>query len=528
MRLTLRTKILGAFALIVLVSLGTAVGTGSRLTRSRYDDFADMRDLARARALSAALGEWTVIATETPQDKRLPLPIIGVMPGTPDSIDRFPERSEHRQPEPHVPESLRPPRQTNMMDGMMDGMQRMMAPGYGFDYLDRLVITDTLGNVLADSAGYGAKTLNPAQNDGMPIRLENRNVGYLYLGSMIPGISTRSRDNSFFRVAGYATWVVTAVIFLFAMLLGILLTAHIVGPVKTLNSAAKAVENGNFQYRVPEERRDELGDLSRGFNSMAGALESADLQRRRLIADSAHELRTPVSLIRARIEMMEEGIYPMDRDGLAALSAEAGRLNSLVEELRTLANLESPASTLKKQELNIAELLGSVFEAAKPALDQRGINVSLNLSDGNQLIIGDTEKLYQVLVNLLTNAQRYAEGRIVLSGSRVYPTSGAAINTPHRLPGDVPAYRNKPVFQDGRTLFHISVEDDGPGIPAADRTRVFERFYRVDASRSRSTGGSGLGLAICREIILAHGGNIYADSSESLGGAAIRIDLPVG
>ncbi len=467
MRFSLRFKIIGSFALIVLLSLAAAVGTGNRLTRSRYDDFAYQRDYNRAESLSTALGEWTAEAGIS--DMTPPFPSPGAL---------------YFLPSQEKPTGFR----------MMDRMMPMEHMG-----LDRMVVTDLSGRVLLDTADYGKARLSPENKDSTLIRYGEHKVGYLYMGRMIPD-SHRPADVLFLRRAGLMTWFITGIIFVFAMVLGLILTKHIIGPVKTLNAAARNVECGDLSVRVPEDRSDELGELSRGFNSMTESLELADKQRRRLIADSAHELRTPVSLIRARIEMMEEGIYPMDEENLSALSTESERLTHLVDELKTLANLESPDFVLQRKDLSLPDLIRDVVHAAGPAIRRGKISVDSGLGGSRPVVSGDRIKLHRLLGNLLSNALRYAESRIIID---VRPAA------------DIPGW------------VELMVEDDGPGIPEEDREKVFERYYRADASRNRSSGGSGLGLAICSEITRAHGGSIEAGISERLGGAELKVKLPV-
>jgi signal transduction histidine kinase len=476
MKVSLKFKILGSFALIVLLALGLAVGTGNKITRSRYDDYAYQRDWNRAESLSGAFGEWTSEAVKT-----------GTPPPFPPASARFIF--------PSIDNDSNRQKSGGMMSRMMDGRMPMEHMG-----LDRMVVTDLSGNVLLDVADYRRATLKPDSNAAILIKNAGDEVGYLYVGRMIPDLR-RPDDVSVLRVAGMFTWFITGLIFIFAMILGLILTRHIIGPVIILNRAALDVEGGDLSVRVPEDRRDELGDLSRGFNSMTSSLESADKQRRRLIADSAHELRTPISLIRARIEMMEEGIYPMDRNGLSALSAESERLTRLVDELKILANLESPDLILQRENLNLPELIGAVVRASAPAIHRSGIEIEVEeRTSGEPIEVGgDREKLHRLLANLVSNALHHAESRILIH------TRTAAEN-----PG----------------WTEIVVEDDGPGIAEEDRERVFERYYRADASRNRSSGGTGLGLAICSEIVKAHGGNIEAGASLRLGGAAMKVMLP--
>lgn len=479
MKISLKFKILGSFALIVFLALGAAVGSGNKLTRSRYDDFAYRRDFQRAESLSASLGDWTAEALEA--EFPPPFPPEG-------SLFLFP-------PPVRIPENRRP---EGMMDRMMDNM--MDSEHMGFD---RMVITDLSGNVLLDAANYNRHELKPENGEGVLILKEDEPVGYLYLGNMIPDLR-RPDEVSVLQGAGIATWFITGFIFIVAMILGLILTRHIIGPIKVLNQAANDVEGGNLSIRVPEERRDELGELSRGFNSMTTSLESADRQRRRLVADSAHELRTPISLIRTRIEMMEEGIYPMDAESLSALSAESERLTRLADELKTLANLEAPDFSLQMENLDPGALIDELVAAAAPALHRRDLAVDsdIDIEKSGTSAYGDRDKLQRLLSNLLSNAIRHAESRISISVHADQEHQGWTV---------------------------ISVEDDGPGIPVDERDKVFQRYYRTDSARNRSSGGSGLGLAICAEIVKAHGGDIEAGKSEGhggLGGARIELRLP--
>jgi two-component system sensor histidine kinase BaeS len=196
--------------------------------------------------------------------------------------------------------------------------------------------------------------------------------------------------------------------------------------------------------------------------------------------------------------MMEEGIYPMNRENLQALSTESGRLIYLLDELRTLADIESPEPVLLREILNLPDLLQEAVTAAGPVFFRKDVDVEIR-SGSPYPVNADRGKLLQVLINLLSNALRYADSRILIRIGKQAGSSGWT---------------------------ELIVEDDGPGIPAQERGKIFQRFYRVDTSRNRSSGGSGLGLAICREIVKAHGGRIAAGASGELGGAELRMVLP--
>jgi len=458
MKFSLRGKILGSFALVVLLALSTAVGTGNRLTRSRYYNFAFERDFARAKWLSKELGEWNSAAGGAAE--------LGM---------------RHSMP-PHIGGGMR----------MMGRGPHMM----GDSADSHIVITDLSGKVLYDGAGYDRERLSPDTPRRVPVYDEdNAKVGYLYMGQMIPGAQL-SAELLEIRRAGVISWLVTLLIFVFAMILGLVITENIIRPIRVLNQAAREVEGGNLSARVPGGRKDELGDLSRGFNSMTASLEHAAAQRRRLIADSAHELRTPISLIQARVEMMEEGVYPLDADALTALSAEAKRLAALVDELRILSDLESPDSVLEREEFSLETLIREVIKAAEPRVRQLDVAIESNFLGDQSVISADRGKIRRLLVNLLSNALRHAESRVFFS------------------------------LQGAENSLELHVEDDGPGIAMENLERVFERYFRADRSRSRNSGGAGLGLSICREVARAHGGSIEAGNSETLGGARISLRLP--
>ena len=480
MRISLGFKILASYTVIILISLGLAVGVGNKVTRQGYDDYSVQMDDGRARVMSRLLSDWLFDALQAREEGREP---------------------DYNHPIFVAPEELSPPGEEIFHPRNSDGfmgimvnrmdMNRMMGPAP--PVANGIVVTDSAGYVVLDTAGYNNLTLDPKNHHGVIIRHDGRNIGHLFLGNMIPG-SPRPRDTALLRSAGIMTWIIAGIIFIFATVLGLLLTRHIITPVKALNIATTKAKTGDLSVRVPEGRKDELGDLSRGFNAMTDALEKADSQRRRLIADSAHELRTPVSLIRARIEMMEEGVYPMDAEGLAALSGESDRLVKLVEELRVLADLESPETRSEKSPMDVDQLIEDVLSAVKPKIDQSGIRIETESI--SKSVSGNSGQLHRLLSNLLNNAFHYAELKIRITSLPV----AAGVE--------------------------ISVEDDGPGIPEADRELVFDRYYRVDTSRSRDSGGSGLGLAICREIAKGHGGRINADVSLDLGGAKLKVFIP--
>jgi two-component system sensor histidine kinase BaeS len=249
--------------------------------------------------------------------------------------------------------------------------------------------------------------------------------------------------------------------------------------------------------RAEVRTRDEIGALGRDVNRLAETLEKNRTARRRWMADIAHELRTPVAILKGEIEAIEDGVRPIDEKALASLNEETERLARLIDDLQTLALSDAGALSIHKEELDFSSLVRQAVAAFSDRLAAREIELELQVTDGISLC-GDAHRLRQLLDNLLENSCRYVE-----QGGKV------------RLV----------LVADGDTV-HFRVEDSGPGLKTTEVEQLFRRFYRVEASRSRSTGGSGLGLAICRNIVEVHQGNITADHS-SLGGLEICFELPV-
>jgi signal transduction histidine kinase len=267
-----------------------------------------------------------------------------------------------------------------------------------------------------------------------------------------------------------------------------------------------ALREGKLDRDAPvDDGRDEIGELSGVVADATTRLREARAAQERLIADAAHELRTPVTLIQGIIEAMIDGIYPLDAATLASVHEETVRLSRLIDTLRELEIIESGELVLELEDLDPLELANKALALFSSQASSRGIALSVLAPEGSlPELAADRLRLSEVLYNLLSNAIKYCPSgglvRIRLWGE------GA---------GEDPA----------APTLAMAVEDSGPGIPEAERERVFERFYRVDRSRSQDSGGRGLGLAIASEIARAHGGSLSVGDSE-LGGAAFILRLP--
>lgn len=269
--------------------------------------------------------------------------------------------------------------------------------------------------------------------------------------------------------------------------------------VKTLNEAARSLGRGNLSQRVPNSGRDEIGNLGRTFNSMAEGLENAEKQRRNLVADIAHELRTPLTNVQGYIEAVRDGVLEPDNATIETIHQQVLYLARLMEDLSLLAETEGDDFHLNIEENSITEVVQRTVEAFRPGAEVKGVTITMNITPDIPLVNMDRTRITQVLNNLLSNAIRHTPdgGNITVSGKMVNQSS-----------------------------VRITISDSGEGITPEDLPFIFDRFYRADPSRTRSTGGVGLGLTIAKQLLEAHGGTISAENTTGSGSDFV-IDLPI-
>jgi signal transduction histidine kinase len=263
-----------------------------------------------------------------------------------------------------------------------------------------------------------------------------------------------------------------------------LLSRRIITPLAQVTGAARAVTDGQLGTRVKIEGDDDLGVLSQSFNQMAEALERNDQERRNLFADIAHELRTPLSVLRGRLEGIVDGVYQAEPEQIVPALEETYLLERLVDDLRLLTMAETRQLHYDLKQVDLAELAGRAIDLFRAEADEKRIELSLQTRTEKAEITADPLRTEQVIGNLLSNALRYV------------PEGGKIWIEIERL-GDKVA---------------LSINDSGPGIPETDLPYIFDRFWRGDKSRSRSSGGAGLGLAIARQLVEAQGGRITASN----------------
>ena len=318
-----------------------------------------------------------------------------------------------------------------------------------------------------------------------------------WLGFVPAQIGLPREAQRFLRNQGRMLLISLVIALVIAAALGFLLARHLSRPVRALAVEVGALTRGEYELRADIRTKDEIGALGRDINSLAEALEKNRTARRRWMADIAHELRTPIAILKGELEAIEDGVRPLDEKSMRSLREEAKHLARLVDDLQTLALSDAGALSFHKQELDFGSLTRQAVEAFESRMGSKGINLELQISDGIWFD-GDPQRLRQLLHNLLENCCRYTE-------------HGATVRLQLQLIND---------------RIELYLEDSGPGLKTTQIEQLFDRFYRVEASRSRSTGGSGLGLAICRNIVEAHQGSIKAEHS-TLGGLGIRIIFPV-
>ncbi len=339
---------------------------------------------------------------------------------------------------------------------------------------------------------------------GPPEQVERAVLKPIVRGTTVVGylgaVPRRERIESLERViAAQQRWQFAAIALGMlgaSLLLGAGLAHWLTRRVRTIAGGAEALMRGDYDARVPDAGGDELAQLARDFNALAATLAATRRARSQWIADIAHELRTPLAVLRGEIEALQDGVRPLGAASLGSLAQEVGHLGRLVEDLHTLSLADVGALSYRKSPLDVAEAADEAIAVQRRALDEKGLDVKLNLERGATALADET-RLAQVFGNLVQNTLRYTDA-------------------PGKLEVEVRRAGDRVV---------LDWQDSSPGVPAADLPRLTDRLFRVDASRSRVGGGSGLGLAIVKAIVDAHGGTLVARASP-LGGLWLEIALP--
>jgi two-component system sensor histidine kinase BaeS len=333
---------------------------------------------------------------------------------------------------------------------------------------------------------------------GVPIKVNSEVVGWLRFVPRSQNLSPDSPEASFLADTTQAILYSALVATIIALLLGVLLARTLTRPIRELTLATRVLAKGELGQQVSVHTRDELGELAVSFNQMSADLARASELRRQMMADIAHELRTPLSLILGYTESLSDGKLPASQETFDIMHDEAQHLSRLVDDLRTLSLADAGELPLTRRSLDVPALLERVVSAHLPEAQRRGISLRVEPPPALPAVEADPGRMAQVLENLVSNALGYTPegGQISLS---------------------VEANKN---------TITLRVQDNGVGIAPEDLPFVFERFYRADKSLKRNGTESGLGLAIAKSIVEAHGGSISVESALDQG-TTFTITLPV-
>jgi signal transduction histidine kinase len=300
---------------------------------------------------------------------------------------------------------------------------------------------------------------------------------------------------SFFEALKYAAFAAIVA----ALAVGIFFSRRVIAPLRAVMAATQHISDGHYDERVQVDGTDEISQLASHFNQMAEKLEQVESMRRRLIGDVAHELRTPLTVIKGSMEGLMDGVLPATSETYSEIHRETDRLNHLVDDLQELSRVEARAYQLDIRSVDVSNLVATVIKRLGHQFDDKRVTLTSSLPRDAMQVLADGDRAIQILTNLIGNALQYT------------PENGTVAVSIERDKNEA----------------SISVHDTGFGIPADQLTHIFDRFYRVDKSRSRAHGGSGIGLTIAKHLVESHGGKIWAESAGENKGSEFTFTLPL-
>ena len=361
----------------------------------------------------------------------------------------------------------------------------------------RIVVTDRQGRVLGDSGkDMMGKTVGgpPWPPPSGAILFDGAPVGSFYVNPFPPPPARTDFMAAVYRSVLLGALIAGAV----AVVITLFMSRQIVKPVELLTAAARQMEKGDLTTRVNVKSSDEIGQLAHAFNAMADGLAKQEQLRRNMVSDVAHELRTPLTNLRGYLEAAKDGLVQPDEALVDNLHEEAMLLSRLVNDLQELALAEAGQLRIERQSVQVADVVRATVEVLSPRAEARDVSLVVRVPDDLPMVEADPHRVGQVLRNLLNNALDFTP-----QGGQVTVTAQP----------------------DGKWM-SVQVSDTGPGILPAHLPYVFERFYRADPSRTRGTGGAGLGLAIVKQLVEAHGGRVWVESTLGAG-ATFGFTLPL-
>lgn len=373
-----------------------------------------------------------------------------------------------------------------------------------------LLLMDRDGTIVYDgSAGASFSSELGTATATIPILVEGSPVGFLKVRSAGQAGLTLAAER-FLAQLNLALIQAALIGAGLGALVGLLLARGLAAPLDRLAKASRQLAQGDLSQRVPLDGPLEVSAASQAFNEMATALQQAEELRRRMIADIAHELRTPLAVVQGNLQAILDDVYPLEKSEVQTIFEETLLLSRLVDDLRELALAEAGQLSLEAQEVDISSLLAQTIAVFSGPAAEKGVHLITSIPETLPAIWADPARTSQILRNLLANALRYTprDGSITLR-VKLSPVTGPAMRAAY-----VPE------------SMRFEIEDSGPGIAPEDMSHVFERFWRADRSRSRAQGGTGLGLAITQQLVLAQAGQIGV-RSELGRGSCFWFSLPI-
>ena len=385
-------------------------------------------------------------------------------------------------------------------NGSLDGIQPLVDE-MSVQFKHRIIITDSDGKLIVDSLkDTSDKPLNMEGFFTRPLELP-RGAGTLGSLSIEPQTqaetSLAALQFMYMEIGRYFILAACLAV-LFAIAITFFISGRVLSPVRALTAAAHKLGKGDLSQRVNIDDKGEIGELATTFNSMAGNLERDEQLRRQMVADIAHELRSPLTNIRGYLEAIRDRVMRPDEKNVASLYDETMLLARLIDDLQELSLADAGELKLYRADEELPDVVEQAVSAVRPKALEKGLALGTDMAANLPTVYVDFLRIKQVLLNLLENAI-------------VHTPSGGTIIVEARPAGE---------------MVEISVTDTGEGIPPDELPKIFERFHRVDKSRTRATGGSGLGLTIARSLVEAHGGKIQAQSEPGKG-SRFSFTLPV-
>lgn len=397
--------------------------------------------------------------------------------------------------------------QNNSWEGLERALTQQGRPGRGNPELfaiyaligrEDLIIIDADGKVVfhADRDLLDQVLPEPVLAQGVALESNGERIGFMLSGVALERFTPLARQ--FFDSLNRSMLLVVVTVVAGSFFLVTLLVRQLARPLNELTQASEKIAEGQLEQKVEVNSQDEIGELAQSFNTMSTKLKQSEDLRRQMTADIAHELRTPMSVIQGDLEAVIDGVYPANQETFQSLLDESHRLSRLIDDLRELSLLEAGELHLERKNTDIKTLVQQLVHAYQIKAESNGITLQFNNTDVVSDVEADADRIAQVLRNLIGNAIRYT------------PSGGTVVIDLHRDNGELTC----------------SVTDTGPGMSEEEASRVFERFWRADQSRTRHSGGSGLGLSISKRLVEAHGGKMWVQTALNQG-STFGFSLPV-